>query len=79
MQDIRQRQQSPVKREEVNIVEEELDPDTIEYILKTSPGPFHMYVMGEHQVKEVYGEDEYDRNLALERKVLYGKDVKNYI
>ena len=38
-----------------------------------------MYVMGAHQVREVNGEDVYERSQALERKIIFGRDVMNYM
>ena len=75
---VEERLPSPRRQEEAK-VEEELDPDTIEYILANSPGPFQMYVMGNHQVREVDGEDVYERSQALERKIIFGRDVMGYM
>ena len=38
-----------------------------------------MYVMGNHQVREVDGEDVYERSQALERKIIFGRDVMGYM
>ena len=38
-----------------------------------------MYVMAGHQVQEVDDQDIYDKEQNLERKIIHGQDVMNYM
>ena len=44
-------------------------------ILVHSKGPFTLYAMRDTDVDEIDGEDKYDKNNALKRKIVLGKDV----
>ena len=53
----------------------EEDPDTIEYILAHNNGPFILYAMREEDVEEIDEEDIYDKDNALEKRIVSGQQV----
>jgi len=48
-------------------------------VIKKSPGPFQLFVVPAHKVTEVDDEDRYDKDDAIEIKILDGKLVMKYM
>lgn len=59
--------------------EEEEEEETIEKVLEKSPGPFQLLVVPSEKVEEVEGADSYDKDDAIEKIILEGKNVMQFM
>lgn len=59
--------------------EEMEDEETIEKVLEKSPGPFQLLVVPNDKVDEVDGADNYEKDDAIEKIILEGKNVMQFM